>query len=164
LDSYNYPLGDKRNSSLIKFIEEKKIKKINIIGSPGSGKTTLSKYLKKILMTEMLNIDSLFESTNDNSLIENIIVDKLSTTKKIIIDGTYSSLLTPERINNTDLFVLVDSSIINSILKVIRRAVKGKNEYKNERLSFRLIKQIMIFEKKKDIIESRVEKNKIYYY
>lgn len=164
MDSYNYPLGDKRNSSLIKFIEEKKIKKINIIGSPGSGKTTLSKYLKKILMTEMLNIDSLFESTNDNSLIENIIVDKLSTTKKIIIDGTYSSLLTPERINNTDLFVLVDSSIINSILKVIRRAVKGKNEYKNERLSFRLIKQIMIFEKKKDIIESRVEKNKIYYY
>jgi adenylate kinase family enzyme len=161
---FNYPFGDKRNSSLIKFIEEEKIKKINIIGSPGSGKTTLSKYLKKILMTEMLNIDSLFETTNDNSLIEDIIVDKLSTTKKIIIDGTYSSLLTPERINNTDLFVLVDSSIINSILKVIRRAVNGKNQYKNERLSFRLIKQIMIFKKKKGIIISRVEKNKIYYY
>ena len=161
---FNYPFGDKRNSSLIKFIEEEKIKKINIIGSPDSGKTTLSKYLKKILMTEMLNIDSLFETTNDNSLIEDIIVDKLSTTKKIIIDGTYSSLLTPERINNTDLFVLVDSSIINSILKVIRRAVNGKNQYKNERLSFRLIKQIMIFKKKKGIIISRVEKNKIYYY
>jgi tRNA uridine 5-carbamoylmethylation protein Kti12 len=64
----------------------------------------------------------------------------------------------------TDLFVFVNSSILSSILKVTKRAVRGQNEYKNERLSLRLMKQILLFERKKALIESRVERNKIYYY
>lgn len=153
-----------RYSSLINFLFKNNFKSINIIGCPGSGKTTISKKLKKDLSTDLLNIDSLFEEFKEDSQIKDIIVNKLTASKKIIIDGTYVSLLNPERIGNTDLFVFVNSSILNSIFKVTRRAILGQNKYKNEKLSLRLLKQILLFERKKALIESRVERNKIYYY
>ena len=161
---FDYSINDKRNSLIIKFINDKKINKLNIVGRPGSGKTTISNKLKKELKTDLLNIDSLFEEFKEDSQIKDIIVNKLTASKKIIIDGTYVSLLNPERIGNTDLFVFVNSSILNSIFKVTRRAILGQNKYKNEKLSLRLIKQILLFERKKALIESRVERNKIYYY
>jgi len=151
-------------SILVKFIRENNFNKINLVGRPGSGKTNLSKKLKKELETDLLNIDSLFEEFKEDSQIKDIIVNKLTASKKIIIDGTYVSLLNPERIGNTDLFVFVNSSILNSIFKVTRRAILAQNEYKNEKLSLRLMKQILLFERKKALIESRVERNKIYYY
>jgi len=151
-------------SILVKFIRENNFNKINLVGRPGSGKTNLSKKLKKELETDLLNIDSLFEEFKEDSQIKDIIVNKLTASKKIIIDGTYVSLLNSERIGNTDLFVFVNSSILNSIFKVTRRAILAQNEYKNEKLSLRLMKQILLFERKKALIESRVERNKIYYY
>ena len=164
MSSKNYLIQDQSFLLLINFIIENNFDKINIVGRPGSGKTTISKKLKKHLMAELLNIDSLFDDVSEVSQIKDVIVDKLTTSKKIIIDGTYSSLLTLERIDNTDLFVFVNSSILSSILNVTKRAVRGENEYKNEKLSFRLMKQILLFKRKKALIESRVEKNKIYYY
>ena len=161
---FDYSLNEERNSSIIKFINDKKINKLNIVGRPGSGKTTISNKLKKELKTELLNIDSLFEEFKEDSQIKDIIVNKLTASKKIIIDGTYVSLLNSERIGNTELFVFVNSIILNSIFKVTRRAILGQNKYKNEKLSLRLIKQILLFERKKALIESRVERNKIYYY
>ena len=161
---FDYSLNEERNSSIIKFINDKKINKLNIVGRPGSGKTTISNKLKKELKTELLNIDSLFEEFKEDSQIKDIIVNKLTASKKIIIDGTYVSLLNPERIGNTDLFVFVNSSILNSIFKVTRRSILGQSKYKNEKLSLRLMKQILLFERKKALIESRVERNKIYYY
>ena len=164
LELFSSALNSKRDSILTNLIKDNKINKLNIIGRPGSGKTTLSKKLRKELKTDLLNIDSLFEEFKEDSLIKEIIVNKLTVSKKIIIDGTYVSLLNPERIGNTDLFVFVNSSILNSIFKVTRRAILGQNEYKNEKLSLRLMKQILLFERKKALIESRVERNKIYYY
>jgi adenylate kinase family enzyme len=164
LSSKNYLIRDDSFSLLINFIRENNVNKINLVGRPGSGKTTISKKLKKYLKTDLLNIDSLFDEVKEISEIKDVVVDKLTTTKKIIVDGTYSSLLTHERIDNTDLFVFVKSSILSSLLKVTKRAVRGQNEFKNERLSLRLMKHILLFKRKKTLIESKVEKNKIYYY
>ena len=164
MSSKDYLIRDESFSLLINFISENNFNKINLVGRPGSGKTTLSKKLRNKLKTDLLNIDSLFEEFKEDSLIKEIIVNKLTASKKIIIDGTYVSLLNPERIGNTDLFIFVNSSILNSIFKVTRRAILGQNKYKNEKLSLRLMKQILLFERKKALIESRVERNKIYYY
>ena len=164
MSSKDYLIQDESFSLLINFISENNFNKINLVGRPGSGKTNLSKKLRKELKTDLLNIDSLFEEFKEDSLIKDIIVNKLTASKKIIIDGTYVSLLNPERISNTDLFVFVNSSILNSIFKVTRRAILGQNKYKKEKLSLRLMKQILLFERKKALIESRVERNKIYYY
>ena len=163
MSSKDYLIQDESFSLLINFISENNFNKINLVGRPGSGKTNLSKKLRKELKTDLLNIDSLFEEFKEDSLIKDIIVNKLTASKKIIIDGTYVSLLNPERISNTDLFVFVNSSILNSIFKVTRRAILGQNKYKKEKLSLRLMKQILLFERKKALIESRVERNKIYY-
>lgn len=164
MSSKDYLIQDESFSLLINFISENNFNKINLVGRPGSGKTNLSKKLRKELKTDLLNIDSLFEEFKEDSLIKDIIVNKLTASKKIIIDGTYVSLLNPERIGNTDLFVFVNSSILNSIFKVTRRAILGQNKYKKEKLSLRLMKQILLFERKKALIESRIERNKIYYY
>jgi len=164
LELFSSALNSKRDSLLTNLIKDNKINKLNIIGRPGSGKTKISKKLRRELETDLLNIDSLYEEIKDDFQIKEIIVNKLTASKKIIIDGTYVSLLTPQRIDNTDLFVIVNSSILNSIFKVTRRAILGQNKYKNEKLSLRLMKQILLFERKKAMIESRVERNKIYYY
>lgn len=164
MSSKDYLKRDENFSLLINFICENNFNKINLVGRPGSGKTTLSKKLKKYLKTDLLNIDSLFDEVKEIYQIKDVVVDKLTTSKKIIIDGTYASLLTLERIDNTDLFVFVNSSILSSLFKVTKRAVRGQNEFNNERLSLKLMKQILLFNRKKVFIESRVEKNKIYYY
>ena len=164
LELFSSALNSKRDSLLTNLIKDNKINKLNIIGRPGSGKTKISKKLRRELETDLLNIDSLYEEIKDDFQIKEIIVNKLTASKKIIIDGTYVSLLTPQRIDNTDLFVIVNSTILNSIFKVTRRAILGQNKYKNEKLSLRLMKQILLFERKKALIESRVERNKIYYY
>lgn len=164
LELFSSALNSKRDSLLTNLIKDNKINKLNIIGRPGSGKTKISKKLRRELETDLLNIDSLYEEIKDDFQIKEIIVNKLTASKKIIIDGTYVSLLTPQRIDNTDLFVIVNSSILNSIFKVTRRAILGQNKYKNEKLSLRLMKQILLFERKKALIESRIERNKIYYY
>ena len=164
LELFSSALNSKRDSLLTNLIKDNKINKLNIIGRPGSGKTKISKKLRRELETDLLNIDSLYEEIKDDFQIKEIIVNKLTASKKIIIDGTYVSLLTPQRIDNTDLFVIVNSSILNSIFKVTRRSILGQSKYKNEKLSLRLMKQILLFERKKAMIESRVERNKIYYY
>lgn len=164
LELFSSALNSKRDSKLTNLIIDNKINKLNIIGRPGSGKTTISKKLSREFETDLLNIDSLYEDCKKDSQIKEIIFNKLTTSKKIVIDGTYVSLLNPERIDNTDLFVFINSSIIHSTFRVIRRAILGQNQYKNERLSLRLMKQILLFERKKAFIESKVERNKIYYY
>jgi len=118
LELFSSALNSKRDSLLTNLIKDNKINKLNIIGRPGSGKTKISKKLRRELETDLLNIDSLYEEIKDDFQIKEIIVNKLTASKKIIIDGTYVSLLTPQRIDNTDLFVIVNSSILNSIFKV----------------------------------------------
>ena len=140
-------LDDEKYLKLLDFIKKNRIKKINIIGRPGSGKTSLSLKLKKSLITETLNIDSLFEKYNNFSEINYSIVECLK--KNIIIDGTYTSLLSFERVELTDLFIYMESNIFNSMKNVIRREILKQNIFKNEKISIRLVKQILLFNKKK---------------
>ena len=155
-------LDNEKYLKLLDFIKKNRIKKINIIGRPGSGKTTLSLKLKKSLIKETLNIDSLFEKYNNFSEINYLIEESLK--KNLIIDGTYTSLLSLERVELTDLFIYMESNIFNSMKNVIRREILKQYIFKNEKISIRLVKQILLFNNKKKIIEKLIDKNKIYYY
>jgi adenylate kinase family enzyme len=118
-------LDDEKYLKLLDFIKKNRIKKINIIGRPGSGKTTLCLKLKESLITETLNIDSLFENYNNFSDIKYSIEECLK--KNLIIDGTYTSLLSFERVELTDLFIYIESNIFNSMKNVIRREILKQN-------------------------------------
>jgi adenylate kinase family enzyme len=155
-------LDNEKYLKLLDFINKNRIKKINIIGRPGSGKTTLSLKLKKSLIKETLNIDSLYEKYNNFSEINYLIEESLK--KNLIIDGTYTSLLSLERVELTDLFIYMESNIFNSMKNVIRREILKQYIFKNEKISIRLVKQILLFNNKKKIIEKLIDKNKIYYY
>ena len=86
---------------------------INIIGPPGSGKTTLSKKLSKELQTEIINLDELFEKLNDKSKVLTHLEKCILSKQKIIIDGTYCSILSNTRLGKTDVFILRKESTKN---------------------------------------------------
>ena len=118
---------------------------VNIIGPPGSGKTTLSKKLSRKLGFKIINFDELFDSLKDSGKVLNQIEKTLCSEKDVIIDGTYTSLLSEKRLSNTDLFIIISENPILCFLRVVKRNLINSNLFKNEKLSFKIIKVIFSF-------------------
>lgn len=132
-------------NDLLSSLESREYNSINIIGSPGSGKTTLSKKLSFKLGFKIINFDELFDGLSDGSKVLNQIEKNLCSKKNVIIDGTYTSLLSEKRLLNTDLFILISNNPIVCFLRVIKRNLINSNLFKNEKLSLKIIKVIFIF-------------------
>tara|TARA_Y100000385_G_C12609072_1_gene432128 strand:- start:35 stop:523 length:489 start_codon:yes stop_codon:yes gene_type:complete len=131
--------------NLLSYINSKKYNSINIIGSPGSGKTTLSKKLSKKLGFKIINFDELFDSLSDGCKVLNQIEKSLCLEKDLIVDGTYTSLLSQKRLLNTDLFIFLSKNPTLCFLRVVKRNLINFNLFKNEKLSFKIIKVIFSF-------------------
>ena len=132
-------------NNLLSSIKSRKYNSINIIGSPGSGKTTLSKKLSKKLGFKIINFDELFDSLNDSDKVLNQIEKTLCSEKGVIVDGTYTSLLSEKRLTNTDLFIFLSKNPILCFLRVVKRSLTNSNLFRNEKLSFKIIKVIFSF-------------------
>ena len=132
-------------NNLLSSIKSRKYNSINIIGSPGSGKTTLSKKLSKKLGFKIINFDELFDSLNDSDKVLNQIEKTLCSEKGVIVDGTYTSLLSEKRLTNTDLFIFLSKNPIICFLRVVKRNLINSNLFRNEKLSFKIIKVIFSF-------------------
>ena len=131
--------------NLLSSINSKKYNSINIVGSPGSGKTTLSKKLSEKLGFMIINFDELFDSLSDSDKVLNQIEKSLCSEKEVILDGTYTSLLSQKRLSNTDLFILLSKNPIVCFLRVVKRSLINSNLFKNEKFSFKIIKVIFSF-------------------
>jgi adenylate kinase family enzyme len=150
--------------NLIEYLKRKSPSVINVIGSPGSGKTTLSKNIQYYFPEySILNIDELFEYKSKKSKVYSDLMKEISSQDKIIIDGTYTSLLSLERINNTDLFILIDYHSLKCISRVFSRHVKGKYKFHNEKLSLRLVSEILHFPQKRIKIINQIREEKLIY-
>ena len=131
--------------------------KINFIGPPGSGKTTISINLSNFLKTDLVILDKFLfnEKCQRNSQQLDHFTRILKNNNKYFIDGTYISILTKERIQLTDHFVMIEVNLLSSLYRIIKRSIT-KNELNcGEKFSFKLLKYFITYHlyKKKELIK-----------
>ncbi len=86
------------------------MKKIIVIGCPGSGKSTFSKKLQKITNIPLFHLDMLYWKDNKTTIEKPIFIEKLMEiikTDKWIIDGNYASTM-ELRMKECDTVIFLD--------------------------------------------------------
>ena len=149
-------------SNIISLVKQKN--KINFISPPGSGKTTLSNKISEELKIKLIELDHIL--FDDNCLVkknkDEIFLKQLKTSSKCIVDGTYYSLLSEERINETDLFIMLKINFFKTIYRVLKRSIFNKEFMCAERLNFRLINFLFTYYfYKKRLIVDLIPKDKL---
>lgn len=98
--------------------------KIMIIGSPGSGKSTLSKELEGILHYPVFHFDWVYHIDNDTQISKSELVRQLVAFMKqydrFILDGNYTSTI-PVRLPYCDTVILFDLPVNVCIENAIKR-------------------------------------------
>ena len=117
-------------------------KRINIIGPPGCGKTTLCKIISNDTKIDLIELDAILFDKNCKILKNRnkILLDSLKSSNSCIIDGTYFSLMTKNRIQVTDHFIMIRVNFFRSLLGIAKRTYKNKACNCGEKLTFKLIK------------------------
>lgn len=105
------------------------MKKILVIGSPGSGKSTFSKQLSNIINYPLLHIDRIFHIDNDNQITKDELRTKIEYFMKnndyFIIDGNYSGTL-EMRLAYADTIFYFDLEPAICLANVINRCKSGE--------------------------------------
>lgn len=86
------------------------MKKIIVIGCPGSGKSTFSKSLHKITKIPLYHLDMLFWNEDKTTVEKSIFLERLSTIlekEEWIIDGNYGSTM-ELRMEKCDTVIFLD--------------------------------------------------------
>lgn len=101
------------------------LRKINIVGTSGCGKTTFAQCLSEILNIPFIEMDQLFwgpdwEMANDGELFSRL---KLELSKPSwILDGNYTRTI-PVKWAAVDAVIWLDLPFLTTVTRVIRRAI-----------------------------------------
>lgn len=86
------------------------MKKIMVIGCPGSGKSTLSRKLHNITKIPLYHLDMMFWNEDKTTAKKSVFLERLSevlTKDSWIIDGNFSSTM-EQRMNECDTVIFLD--------------------------------------------------------
>jgi len=134
------------------------MKKIAIIGSGGTGKSTLAKELGQILDLPVYHLDSIYwksgwiqiEESDFDHVLKSLIVEDMW-----IIDGNYQRTM-DMRFNEADTIIYLDYPTYISLYRVIKRRVKYHGKTRpdmgvgcNEKIDLEFIKWILNYRKNK---------------
>lgn len=152
---------------LIDYIRTGKFKRINVIGCPGSGKSTVAKLISNNTGYPLFDLDTVFyncgckRKSHANTLSE---IDKIITNECFVIDGTYTSSF-EHRLTRLDLVVFIDKPTVICIYQFFKRLFTKSNLKCGEKLTrktFRLLFSFNMTYKKK--IKILTEDRKIEFY
>ena len=144
------------------------VKRISIVGGPGTGKSTLAYNLGKKLNLPIYHLDAInyFEDWKKRKSEERdrIILEKIEE-PKWVIDGTYTSTL-ENRLRKSDLIIFLNYTPIARLKGVLSRYIKGRNREKpdilgcKEKMDWEFIKFTLNWEKNKGrVIKETLNKN-----
>ncbi|MEO7360247.1 MAG: AAA family ATPase [Gemmatimonadaceae bacterium] len=103
------------------------MRRILIIGSPGAGKSTLSRALAAILKLPLIHLDAEFWQAGWREMPReqwSARVAELLTRDRWIMDGNYGGTL-PARVNVADNIVLLALPRLQCLFRVLQRSVRG---------------------------------------
>lgn len=147
----------------VKYIETGKFKKINVVGCPGSGKSTIAKIIAEKTGYPLFDLDDFLykKGCKRKSHIETLgEIDKIMLNDCFIIDGTYTSSF-DYRLQKLDLVILIDKPTIICIYQFLKRLLFVKNLKCGERLTKKTFKLLFIFnwKNRKELKRLTIEKN-----
>jgi len=104
-----------------------KYRKINVVGTSSSGKSTFSKSLSTILRYEHIELDSLFwgpdwHMPSDNEFFTDL-KNVLHNKDRWILDGKYTRTI-PIKWENVELVVWLDYSFFRTLFQALKRAIR----------------------------------------
>jgi len=114
-------------------------KRINVVGSPGSGKSTLSSRLGELLNIKIFDLDDYLYDNNCKRLNSNSTsqaIFELLSNECYIIDGTYTTTF-QDRLNKLDLVILTNRNTIYNIITFTIRFFSKQNLKCGERFTFK---------------------------
>lgn len=114
-------------------------KRINVVGSPGSGKSTLSTRLSELLKIKVFDLDDYLYDNNCKRLNSNSTsqaISELLSNECYIIDGTYTTTF-QDRLNTLDLVILTNRNTICNIITFTIRFFSKQKLKCGERFTFK---------------------------
>lgn len=120
-----------------RIIEIGKMHKIMVLGSSGTGKTTLARLLSKKLHIPHLPLDTVYWQKDWASLSKpefaRIIRNYLKKHDRYVIEGNYTNSVTfMERLHHADTIILLDYPVHNAIKGIFEREKRYKHRYRSD--------------------------------
>ena len=134
------------------------MKRIMIIGCPGSGKSTLSKQLAVKLKLPLVHLDQMYWKSNwqpiSNEIFDELLLREVEK-DEWIIDGNYSRTISM-RLEKCDTIIYLDYHRMTCLLGVIKRVIKGYGKTREdmgencpERLDWSFLKYVWTFNQRR---------------
>lgn len=144
------------------------VKRISIIGGPGTGKSTLADNLGRELKLPVYHMDGVNYFPNwvqrDKEDRDRIYIEQINK-EQWVMEGTYRSTLEP-RMERTEVTIYLDFPSIVRAKNVLSRYLKNKNKEKpeipgcKEQMHLNFLWWVIKWRKKKPYIKEVLEKNK----
>ena len=106
------------------------MKKIIVIGCPGSGKSYLSKEISNILNIPCFHIDNLYWTKDKQHITREELIDKYQevfSQDEYVLDGNYISTIS-ERLKNANTVIFLDFSLEDCINGIRKRNNKVRDD------------------------------------
>jgi adenylate kinase family enzyme len=147
----------------LKYIQKGNFKRINVVGCPGSGKSTTAKFIADKTGYPLFDLDDFLykKGCKRKSHIETLIeIDKILVNYCFVIDCTYTSSF-EYRLRKLDLVILIDKPTIICIYQFLKRIMFVQNLKCGEKLTKKTSKLLFTFnwKNKKELKRLTIEKN-----